>query len=106
MDEEIDPTHPLRVDAGEEGPRGADRAAATDDRPLDRAKDPVEAFREPERRIWLLLGIALLSLLNLILLIALLATVTDDLQDQVVEVEGQRCLVVEEDDANVLYCQR
>lgn len=68
--------------------------------------DPVGTLREPDNRIRLLLAIAVVTLLNLLLLITLLVRTDEGLADRVIDVEGQRCLLVEEPDANALYCRR
>jgi hypothetical protein len=68
-------------------------------------KDPVEAVKNPDNRAKLLLGIAAVTLLNLILLLVVLANVLGDDFEQVV-VEGENCVIGEQDGENVLYCAR
>lgn len=70
----------------------------------DKTSDPIEAFREPDNRIKLLLAIGVLSLLNLLLVAFVLMQVRDT--HEIVEVEGQRCIVIDEDEAAALYCRR
>lgn len=86
------------------GPRHADR----DGNPHDHADRPdaVAPFREQDNRIKLLLAIAALTVLNLILLVALLATVNGGPTREEVAVDGVPCIVVEGESGNVLYCQR
>jgi hypothetical protein len=68
-------------------------------------KDPVEAAKNPDNRAKLLLGIAAVTLLNLILLLVVLANVLGDDFEHVV-VEGENCVIGEQDGENVLYCAR
>jgi hypothetical protein len=65
---------------------------------------PVTALREPDNLVKLLLAVAVLGLLNLILVALVLMTVRDT--HDIVEVEGQRCILVEEEDVAALYCRR
>lgn len=71
-----------------------------------RRADPVETFRQPDNRIKLHLFTAAMTLLNLLLLITLLVQHSETLADQVITVDGQRCLVVEQDAEDQLFCQR
>jgi hypothetical protein len=65
---------------------------------------PVTTLREPDNLVKLLLAVAVLGLLNLILVALVLMTVRDT--HDIVEVEGQRCILVEEEDVAALYCRR
>jgi hypothetical protein len=67
--------------------------------------DPVEVVKDPDNRAKLLLVIAAATLLNLILLVAVLASVMGDDFQQVV-VDGEQCVIGEQDGENILYCQR
>ena len=66
--------------------------------------DPVAAVKDPDNRAKLLLGIGLLTLLNFLLLLGVLASVMDD-TDQVL-VDGTPCIIDERDGEGVLFCQR
>ena len=66
--------------------------------------DPVAAVKDPDNRAKLLLGIGLLTLLNFLLLLGVLASVADD-HDQVV-IDGTPCIIDERDGEAVLFCQR
>jgi hypothetical protein len=68
-------------------------------------KDPVEVVKDPDNRAKLLLGIAAVTLLNLILLLVVLASVMGDNFEAVV-VEGENCVIGEREGENVLYCER
>jgi hypothetical protein len=89
----------LRLDAGDN--RAAQRAGTETNH---RTPDPVAAVRDPDNRAKLLLAIGVLTLLNFLLLIAVLANVTDR-HDQVV-VDGTPCIVTERDGEGVLFCQQ
>lgn len=98
MTDDHDPTHPLEQQATVPHP---DPARSGRDIP-----DPVETFRDPDNRVKLLLFTAAVALLNLLLLLALAVEVRSDVADEVMDVEGERCLLVEEEEANALYCRR
>jgi hypothetical protein len=66
--------------------------------------DPVAAVRDPDNRAKLLLGIGVLTLLNFLLLIVVLANVMDR-HDQVM-VDGTPCIITERDGEGVLFCQQ
>lgn len=66
--------------------------------------DPVAAVKDPDNRAKLLLAVGLLTLLNFLLLLGVLASVMDD-NDQVV-VDGTPCIIDERDGEAVLFCQR
>jgi hypothetical protein len=68
-------------------------------------RDPVEAAKDPDNRAKLLLAIAAMTALNLVLLMALLATVVTQSGEDVV-VDGVPCIVTTQDGENVLYCRR
>jgi hypothetical protein len=79
----------------------ADRTDRTDRR------DPVDAVKDPDNRAKLLLGIAAATLLNLILLVAVLMNVVDDGVQETVVVDGVPCIVAEHDgNESALFCQR
>jgi hypothetical protein len=67
--------------------------------------NPVEAVRSPDNRAKLLLGIAAATVLNLLLLLAVLANVTGASYEQVV-VDETPCVVEMAGGESVLYCQR
>lgn len=68
--------------------------------------DPVEAAKDPDTRAKLLLATAALTLLNTLLLIAILVNVLGDAGDQVV-VDGVPCIVADGgEEEQTLYCQR
>lgn len=91
-------TEPLSRDDVEQqtpamsGPRGA----------LD---DPVEAAKDPDNRAKLLLAIAAIGVLNLVLLLAVLASVAGG-GAEVVEVEGRPCIIQDHDGSSQLFCSR
>lgn len=98
MSDERDPTHPLEEHP--QAPRTGPGRSGPD------IPDPVETFRQPDNRIKLLLFIAAVAVLNLLLLLAVVVEVRSDRADEVMDVEGDRCLLVEEEEANALYCRR
>jgi hypothetical protein len=67
--------------------------------------DPIELAKRPDNRAKLLLGTALLTLLNTLLLLGILASVLGGGYEPVT-VEGQACVIETGGDENVLYCQR
>lgn len=75
------------------------------DRDSDRS-NPVEAVKDPDNRAKLLLGTAALTLLNTILLIALLAGALGDGTGEQVVVDDVPCIVADADGEQSLYCQR
>jgi hypothetical protein len=77
----------------------ASRAGSRDDR------NPVEAAQKPENRAKLLLAIAAMTLLNLLLLLAVLSAVTGD-SFETVTVDGASCVLETGGEEGVLYCQR
>lgn len=79
----------------------AHRADTSSDRGVP---DPVAAVKDPDNRAKLLLGIGLLTLLNFLLLLGVLASVMND-NDQVI-VDGTPCIIDERDGEAVLFCQR
>ena len=68
------------------------------------APDPVAAVKDPDNRAKLLLGIGVMTLLNFLLLLGVLASVADR-HDQVM-VDGTPCIIDERDGEGVLFCQR
>lgn len=114
MSDHTGPTEPLRPDIGatraEEprdlrledahGPRTG--TAASED-----SRNPVEAVKDPDNRAKLLLAIAALTLVNLLLLVAVLANVVRDQVHERVVVDGVECVVADQEGAeSALYCQR
>lgn len=69
------------------------------------SRDPVEVVKSPDNRAKLLLGIAALSLLNLLLLAFLLSQVLGGPGEEVV-IDGEPCLIAEHEGENRLYCAR
>ena len=69
-----------------------------------RSADPIAAVKDPDNRAKLLLAIGLLTLLNFLLLLGVLASVMDR-NDQVL-VDGTPCIIDERDGEGVLFCQR
>jgi hypothetical protein len=106
--EPLEERHPGTPDSRpqEHRPAGVreDLGATGTHRDRDR-KDPVEAAKDPDNRAKLLLGIAAVTLLNLILLLVVLASVMGDNFEAVV-VEGEKCVIGEREGENVLYCER
>lgn len=76
-----------------------------DHRDHQERRDPVEMAKEPDNRAKLALGTAVLTALNLLLLIFLLVAVLNDSGDEVI-VDGVPCLIADGDEASVLYCRR
>lgn len=66
-------------------------------------RDPVAAVKDPDNRAKLLLGIAALTLLNFLLLLAVLANVSNDGPDPV-NVEGKPCIIREHEGDSTLFC--
>jgi hypothetical protein len=66
--------------------------------------DPVAAVKDPDNRAKLLLAIGVLTLLNFLLLIGVLATVADR-HDQIM-VDGTACIIGERDGEGVLFCEQ
>ena len=67
-------------------------------------RDPVEAVKDPDNRAKLLLAIGVLSLLNFLLLLGVLASLSGG-PDQIM-VDGRPCIVDERDGEGVLFCQQ
>ena len=68
--------------------------------------DPVAAARSPENRAKIALATAVMSLLNLVLLVILLGTVMNDGAGEEVVVDDQPCVIHTVDGENFLYCRR
>jgi hypothetical protein len=86
--------------------RRSDRADRVEGSSSDRP-DPVAAAKDPDNRAKLLLATAALSLLNLLLLIAVLASVTGNRVQEEVVVDGAPCVVAQHGDGeSALFCQR
>lgn len=73
---------------------------------LGDGEDPLARFEDRGSRTKILVGTAVLTLVNLLLLVAVLAAVTGrGISDEVV-VDGVPCVVVDDADESTLYCQR
>ena len=90
----------LRLDAADQS--GGHRADSTSGHRS--TPDPIAAVKDPDNRAKLLLGIGLLTLLNFLLLLGVLASVMDR-HDQVL-VDGTPCIIDEREGEGVLFCQR
>ena len=67
-------------------------------------RDPVAAVKDPDNRAKLLLGLAVISLLNLLLLLIILANVVGSDDDEPVLVGGRQCFIREVEDKSRLFC--
>jgi hypothetical protein len=90
----------LRLDADD--PTGGHRGQAETDQRS--APNPVAVVKDPDNRAKLLLAIGVLTLLNFLLLLGVLASVTDR-HDQVM-VDGTACIIGEREGEGVLFCQQ
>lgn len=127
---DIGPTEPLPSSRSGTTPRAASPAAgsgtASDDLRVERTRrephdlvaetsaskaehgdgaNPLEAVQRPDNRAKLLLGTAALTLLNLLLLLAVLANVTGP-DYEPINVDGAPCVIETGGDESILYCQR
>ena len=66
-------------------------------------RDPVAAVKDPDNRAKLLLGIAAVTLLNLLLLLVILANVANDGAEPV-NVQGKPCIIRNHEGQSTLFC--
>lgn len=66
-------------------------------------RDPVAAVKDPDNRAKLLLGLAAISLLNLLLLLIILANVAGA-DGEPVAVDGKQCIIREMEGRSRLFC--
>lgn len=68
--------------------------------------DPVQAVQQPDNRAKLLIATALMTLLNLLLLVGILVSMQGS-DFETVTVDGQACVIeLADGDQSTLYCQR
>jgi hypothetical protein len=91
------------LDRDVHGERGT-RERSSHDR---NSHDPIAAAKDPDNRAKLMLATAAMTLLNLLLLIAVLTNVLDDDGSfEQVTVDGQNCVVETGGNESILFCQR
>ena len=67
------------------------------------ARDPVAAVKDPDNRAKLLLAMAAISVLNLLLLLVILTSISGGDGDPV-NVDGKQCIIREAEGRSTLFC--
>lgn len=83
--------------------RGDIERDATPAPPSSSGLDPVAAAKDPDNRAKLLLGLAAISLINLLLLLVILANVAGGDGDPVL-VDGRQCIIRSLEGKSALFC--
>ncbi len=99
----------LSVDRSTASERSIDlrEEARGSDAPNEGLRDPIEAAQRPDNRAKLLLATAAMTLLNLLLLIGVLASLAGGPDFERVAVDGQQCVIeLGAGEDSTLYCQR